>query len=67
MTMQIEPRDFGVPLQKVREVSCRTGISEFALRRGLRAGSIPHIRVGRDYLINVPALLRLLESGGIVI
>ena len=45
------------------EATCRiTGISVYALRRGCRDGSIPHVVRAGKYLVNVPALLRMLED-----
>lgn len=39
-----------------------TGLSAYFLRRGCRDGSVPHIRAGRTYLINLPALLQRLNN-----
>lgn len=51
---------------KIREASRETGLSQFYLRSGCKAGTIPHVKSGTVYLINVPALLKKLEaeSGG---
>ena len=51
---------------KIREASRETGLSQFYLRTGCKAGTIPHVKNGTVYLINVPALLKKLEaeSGG---
>ena len=50
------------PFQRI-PMACRTtGLSQSYLRAGCRAGTIPHIRSGNTYLINVPALLRQLDT-----
>ena len=48
------------PFQKIAEASKTTGLSKYFLRSGCKDGSIPHIKSGRDYLVNVPALLKKL-------
>ena len=50
------------PFQKLREASQSTGLSQYFLRRGCKDGTVPHVRSGRDYLVNVPALLRQLGA-----
>ena len=43
--------------------ACRlTGLSQRYLRDGCKAGTVPHVRSGRVFLINVPALLRSLGA-----
>jgi hypothetical protein len=32
------------------------------LRNGCKDGTVPHIKSGKKYLINVPALLRMLNA-----
>lgn len=51
-----------VPFMKIKDASRATGLSQYFLRRGCRAGTIPHIKSGTVYLINMPALLRLLDA-----
>lgn len=51
----------GTPFQKIREACVTTGLSQFYLRNGCKDGSIPHIKSGGVYYINVPALLKKLE------
>ena len=46
------------PFQKISEASKTTGLSQYFFRQGCRDGSIPHIKSGTVYLVNVPALLR---------
>ena len=51
-----------VPFQKIPEASKSTGLSMYFLRRGCWDGSIPHVKSGGTYYINVPALLRSLGA-----
>lgn len=39
-----------------------TGLSQYYLRNGCKSGFVPHVRSGRSYLVNVPALLRKLDA-----
>lgn len=48
------------PFLKIREAATVTGLSPFYLRKGCRDGSIPHVKSGTVYLVNVPALLKKL-------
>lgn len=48
------------PFQSLEEAAETTGLSTFYLRRGCKAGTVPHIRSGKKYLVNVPALLQKL-------
>ncbi len=51
---------------KIKQAARETGLSQFYLREGCKMGTVPHVKSGAVYLINVPALLRKLdaESGG---
>lgn len=53
------------PFQKIPEACKTTGMSQYYLRKGCKEGSVPHIRSGSTYFVNVPALLDKLnaESG----
>ena len=48
------------PFQKIPDAVRSTGLSAFYLRNGCKDGTVPHIRSGKTYYINVPALLRQL-------
>ena len=50
------------PFQKITDAATVTGLSQHFLRQGCKDGSIPHVRSGRVYLINIPALLRKLDA-----
>ena len=52
------------PFQKIEDAVRTTGLSSFFLRKGCRDGSIPCVRSGRTYFINVPGLLERLGIGG---
>lgn len=49
------------PFQTIPNACAITGLSQLYLRNGCKDGSIPHIKTGNTYYINVPALLRKLE------
>jgi len=48
------------PFQKITEACKTTGLSQYFLRRGCRNGTVPHIKSGGVYYINVPALMEQL-------
>lgn len=56
------------PFLKIRDAAKVTGLSQFYLRNGCKDGSIPHIKSGTVYFVNVPALLKQLgvydQEGG---
>ena len=50
------------PFQKIGDACKSTGLSQYYLRSGCKAGTIPHIKSGSTYYVNVPALLRQLGA-----
>jgi len=50
------------PYQKIQDACRTTGLSQFFLRKGCRDGTIPCIRSGRTYYIDIPALLEKLGT-----
>lgn len=50
------------PFQKIVDACTSTGLSQHYLRAGCKDGTIPHIKSGTTYYINVPALLRQLGA-----
>ena len=50
----------GPPFQKIIQAAESTGLSQFYLRSGCRDGTVPHIKSGTTYFINIPALLEKL-------
>lgn len=59
MRKRIDP---DAPFQSVKGASYRTGFSMAHIRSGCKDGTIPHIKVGTDYRINVPLWLELLDK-----
>ena len=53
-----------VPFQKIAEACRTTGLSQYYLRQGCKDGTIPHIRSGSTYYVNVPELLGQLNADG---
>lgn len=53
-------RDINPPFQSIAQACKTTGLSMYYLRKGCRDGSIPHVKNGTAYMVNVPALLRKL-------
>lgn len=45
------------PFGPIRVAARATGKSEFAIRNGVRNGTIPHIMEGSKALVDIPALL----------
>ena len=58
MTKEYTP----TPFLKIRDAAAVTGLSMYYLRKGCRAGTIPHIMSGQTFFVNVPALLRQLDE-----
>lgn len=52
------------PFMKIGAASRATGLSQYFLRQGCKDGSVPHVKSGTVYLINVPKLLRMLDADG---
>ena len=50
------------PFLKIADAATVTGLSQYYLRQGCKAGTIPHIKSGSVYFVNVPALLRELGA-----
>ena len=46
----------GTPYKNILDASAASGLSQSYLRKGCKDGSIPHIRIGSKYMINIPAL-----------
>lgn len=50
------------PYMRIKDACTATGLSQFYLRNGCKDGSIPAIRSGSTWYINVPALLEKLDK-----
>ena len=46
-----------VPFQKITETCKTTGLSQYFLRKGCKDGTVPHVKSGGVYYINVPELM----------
>lgn len=57
-------KNTNTPFMKIREASAATGLSQYYLRQGCRSGSVPFVRSGSTYMINVSKLLRQLGADG---
>ena len=49
-----------IPFQKIAGACKTTGLSRYFLRQGCKNGTIPHIKSGGVYYINVQALVEQL-------
>ena len=58
--MQVAENKQATPFMKIGAASRATGLSQYFLRQGCKDGSVPHIKSGTVYLVNVPALLKKL-------
>lgn len=53
-------KEISPPFQKIQDACKTTGLSQYFLRRGCRDGSIPCVKSGTTFFVNVPALLKKL-------
>lgn len=49
--------------QSIKDTVKTVGVSEFFLRKQLKAEKLPHIKSGNKVFVNVPALIARLEGG----
>lgn len=54
--------DPAAPYQPLRAAAEITGLSHYYIRNGVIAGEIPAIRMGRDWRVNMPLFLAMLEE-----
>lgn len=50
------------PFMKIKDASRVTGLSMYYLRNGCKDGTVPCIKSGTVYFINVPRLLEKLDA-----
>lgn len=50
------------PFLKIKDACAVTGLSQYFLRTGCKDGSIPHVKSGQTYYVNIPALLAQLNA-----
>lgn len=62
MRRQKEGYDRNTPFQTIPNAVRTTGLSSYFLRSGCRNGTVPHIRCGNTYMIDVPHLLERLHE-----
>lgn len=62
--MQAQESRQATPFMKIGAASRATGLSQYYLRQGCKDGSIPHIKSGTVYMVNVAKLLRQLNAEG---
>lgn len=55
-------KNLDAPFQPITGASYRTGISTAYIRSGCKDGTIPHIRVGTDYRVNMRLWLAQLDK-----
>ena len=59
---KLPERNDNAPFQRI-PAACRiTGLSQHYLREGCKAGTVPHVKAGGTYMVNIPALLRQLGA-----
>lgn len=49
------------PCQSASDACRSTGLSRYYLRKGCKDGTVPHIKSGTVYFVDVPALLEKLR------
>lgn len=52
------------PFMKIKDAARVTGLSMYYLRNGCKDGTVPHVKSGTVYLVNVPRLLEKLDALG---
>ncbi len=58
MSKQYDPAQ---RFQTFVDASRITGLSQYYLRRGCKTGTIPHIKSGNKFLINIPLLIEQMD------
>lgn len=52
----------GTPFQKIQEAAKTTGLSQYFIRNGCKDGTIPYVRSGTAYLVDVDGLVLQLQQ-----
>lgn len=50
------------PYQKIPDACKTLGLSQYSIRKGCKAGTIPHVMNGNRYMIDIPAYRELLRK-----
>lgn len=51
--------------QTIADTTRTTGLSQYYIRRGCREGTIPHVKSGNKFLVNVPLLIEQMDQQSI--
>lgn len=62
MKRQKSDYDRNAPFQSILNAARTTGLSQFYLRQGCKAGTVPHIKSGNCFMVNVPLLVQKLNA-----
>lgn len=54
--------DLSAPYQNINNTSKISGMSRDYVRKGCKAGKIPHVMSGGVYMIHVPKFLEMLDA-----
>jgi hypothetical protein len=46
----------------IKDAAIETGLSQYAIRNGVKDGTVPHIKRGEKYYINMPLFRRQLDG-----
>ena len=49
-------------LRSPNEVAATGILTEYAIRKGIKDGTIPHVKIGSRYLVNFGKLLAMIEQ-----
>lgn len=55
----------GQPFQTLKEAAGTTGLSQRFLRDGCKSGTVPHVKSGTKYYVNVPLLIEQLNENSL--
>ena len=58
-------KDGIVPFMSIKDAATATGLSQFYIRNGCKDGSVPHIKSGNQYMVNVPLLIEELNRASV--
>lgn len=64
---ELKKSNTSTPFLKLSDTCRVTGLSEYFLRNGCKDGNIPHVKSGKTYYVNVPALMEKLNKEGVCV
>lgn len=53
--------DPSLRFQTIADATRTTGLSQYFIRRGCHDGTIPHIKSGNKFLVNIPLLIEQMD------